>query len=173
MGAVMAQQPDRAMSLATNPILRMLVSRSSFEKPSPFDRCILTSSPSSVSTCAPRRVISAASIAARVDLPEPDKPVNQTRKPLCDMFLGSFQNTVGCCARRNDLHGGLHEFLRFGVPGEELVVVDDAFSDAGDQVKEAVVRWPVAAHGGGGRVGLAEIGSDVEGRGVEDPHRPL
>jgi hypothetical protein len=50
MAAVMAQLPDRAMSLATNPMRRMFVSRSSFEKPSPFDRCVRTSSPSSVST---------------------------------------------------------------------------------------------------------------------------
>src|SRR5258706_12074500 len=70
---------------------RMLVSRSSFEKPSPFDRCMRTSSPSSVSTCTPRREISPASIAAKVDLPAPDKPVNQTTKPRCDIFLESFQ----------------------------------------------------------------------------------
>ena len=40
----------KASSDATKPMRRMLVSRSSFEKPSPFDRCSRTSSPSSSST---------------------------------------------------------------------------------------------------------------------------
>src|SRR5258707_7091917 len=60
----------------------MLVSRSSLEKPSPFDRLVRTSSPSKTSTFTPRTVNSAAKRAANVVLPAPDNPVNHTVNPL-------------------------------------------------------------------------------------------
>src|SRR5436309_3019549 len=60
---------------------RMFVSRSSLEKPRPFERCVRTSSPSRSSECRPRRVSSDCSAFAMVDLPAPDRPVNQTTNP--------------------------------------------------------------------------------------------
>src|SRR6266508_2588336 len=60
----------------------MFVSRSSFEKPRPLDRCSRTSSPSSHSTRRPRRSSSGRTSSAMVVLPAPDSPVNQSVKPL-------------------------------------------------------------------------------------------
>src|SRR5437660_2959834 len=60
----------------------MFVSRSSFEKPRPFERCSRTSSPSSHSTSRPRRSSSGRTSSAMVVLPAPDNPVNQRVKPL-------------------------------------------------------------------------------------------
>src|SRR5204863_8462649 len=59
----------------------MLVSRSSFEKPRPFDRCSRTSSPSSHSTRRPRRSSSGRTSSAMVVLPAPLRPVNQRVNP--------------------------------------------------------------------------------------------
>src|SRR5258705_9211791 len=65
----------------------MLVSRSSLEKPSPFDRLVRTSSPSKTSTFTPRTLSSAAKRAANVVLPAPDNPVNHNVKPLLFVIL--------------------------------------------------------------------------------------
>ena len=59
----------------------MLVSRSSFEKPRPFERWVRTVSPSRYSTTSPRRSSSGRRGAAIVVLPEPESPVNQRVKP--------------------------------------------------------------------------------------------
>src|SRR5215471_8095600 len=61
---------------------RMLVSRSSFEKPRPFDRLVRTSSPSRTSAWRPRSASSACSRLATVDLPAPERPVSQTTNPF-------------------------------------------------------------------------------------------
>jgi hypothetical protein len=60
----------------------MFVSRSSFENPSPLERFCRTTSPSRISVRNPRAWNSWNSISAMVDLPAPDKPVNQTVKPF-------------------------------------------------------------------------------------------
>src|SRR6267143_6945110 len=83
MAAVTAITPLRASSDATNPIRRMFVSRSSFPKPSPFERCSRTSSPSRSSTRRPRARSSSITISAIVLFPAPDSPVNQTQHPSC------------------------------------------------------------------------------------------
>ena len=59
----------------------MFVSRSSREKPSPFERCVRTTSPSRYSTAAPRASSSRPTISAIVDLPAPERPVNQITTP--------------------------------------------------------------------------------------------
>src|SRR5207237_1581057 len=64
------------------PLRSMFVSRSSFEKPRPFERCVRTSSPSSHSTSSPRRSSSGRTSSAMVVLPAPDNPVNHRVKPL-------------------------------------------------------------------------------------------
>src|SRR5215469_9335083 len=61
---------------------RMLVSRSSFEKPRPFDRLVRTSSPSRTSAWRPRSASSACSMLATVDLPAPERPVSHTTQPF-------------------------------------------------------------------------------------------
>ena len=60
---------------------RMFVSRSSRLKPSPFDRCVRTTSPSRTVTwrpCSSSRVVRTSAV---VDLPAPLSPVNQTHTP--------------------------------------------------------------------------------------------
>ena len=59
----------------------MFVSRSSFEKPRSFERCVRTTSPSSTSTWAPRRSSSAPTRRDTVVLPAPESPVSQTVNP--------------------------------------------------------------------------------------------
>ena len=81
-GLQTATPPCRAISAATQPIRRMLVSRSSLEKVSPADRCRRTTSPSRLVTlrspCSSSRSISAR---ASVDLPLPDRPVKNSTSP--------------------------------------------------------------------------------------------
>src|SRR5260370_40703916 len=60
----------------------MLVSRSSFENPSPLDRLVRMISPSSTSTLCPSPLSSPSINLASVVLPAPDRPVNQIVKPF-------------------------------------------------------------------------------------------
>src|SRR4051812_49380962 len=60
----------------------MFVSRSSFEKPRPFERWVRTMSPSRWSTTKPRRSSSGSTLFAIVVLPAPERPVNQRTNPL-------------------------------------------------------------------------------------------
>jgi hypothetical protein len=87
IAAVIGTTPFLARSSATKPMRRMFVSRSSFENPSPFDRCVRTSSPSSTST---RRRASRSRVATgtdSVDFPAPERPVNQRQNPLSLMLF--------------------------------------------------------------------------------------
>ena len=54
MHAAIAATPFRVRRLQTNPTRRMLMSRSSFENPSPFERFVRMMSPSRISTFRPR-----------------------------------------------------------------------------------------------------------------------
>src|SRR5439155_1548241 len=81
IAAAITAAPWRVNRAATQPTRSMCVSRSSFEKPSPFDRCVRTVSPSRYSTMWPRRSSSGPTRCAIVVLPEPDRPVNQSVKP--------------------------------------------------------------------------------------------
>src|SRR5262245_51596028 len=65
---------------------RMLVSRSSFEKPRPLLRFVRTSSPSSTSILTPRARSCGTSSLVSVVLPAPDNPVNHNVNP-CDTNL--------------------------------------------------------------------------------------
>src|SRR5436305_10179375 len=65
----------------------MFVSRSSFEKPSPFERCVRTTSPSRYSTLCSFFSSSAPTNSAIVDLPAPLSPVNQSVNPLAIRLL--------------------------------------------------------------------------------------
>src|SRR5204863_311255 len=58
--------PARARREATQPMRAMFVSRSSFEKPRPFERCVRTMSPSRWSTTKPRRSSSGSTLFAIV-----------------------------------------------------------------------------------------------------------
>src|SRR6266566_5143496 len=62
----------------------MFVSRSSLEKPRPFERWVRTTSPSRYSTLWSFFSSSAPTSSAIVDLPAPDKPVNQSVNPERD-----------------------------------------------------------------------------------------
>src|SRR5262245_1553161 len=91
---------------------RMLVSRSSFEKPRPFERFSRTTSPSSTSTREPRFRSSSSTILEMVVLPAPESPVNQSVKPFSSaiafLFVGVDQDLS---------HLGAAEFL-----GRQLAV---------------------------------------------------
>src|SRR4051794_9587057 len=73
--------PWRVIRDATQPTRSMFVSRSSLEKPRPFERCWRTASPSRYSTIRPRFSSSGPTISAIVVLPAPDRPVNHSVKP--------------------------------------------------------------------------------------------
>ena len=66
--------PARVKRLATQPMRSMLVSRSSFENPRPFDRWVRTTSPSRYSTSAPRFSSSGPTSSAMVLFPVPERP---------------------------------------------------------------------------------------------------
>jgi len=86
--AVTTGTPWRVSRLATKPMRRMFVSRSSFEKPSPFERFVRTTSPSSTSMRCPRSRSTGSIASASVVFPAPDSPVNQRTNPLlCMLFL--------------------------------------------------------------------------------------
>ena len=82
IGLTTATPPCREISAATQPIRRMLVSRSSLEKVSPAERFRRTTSPSRLVTvrspCSSSRSTSAR---ASVDLPLPDRPVKKSTSP--------------------------------------------------------------------------------------------
>src|SRR3712207_386596 len=77
----MTAAPWRVSREATQPIRSMFVSRSSFEKPRPFERWVRTVSPSRYSTMQPRSSSAGPTRCAIVDLPAPERPVNQSVKP--------------------------------------------------------------------------------------------
>ena len=82
MGAQMAMPPFFVISEATNPIRRMLMSRCSRENPSSDDRCLRTMSPSSRVTGRPPISSNLTrKTFARVDFPEPERPVKNTVNP--------------------------------------------------------------------------------------------
>src|SRR5215203_2717213 len=81
MALTITPTPLRANRSATNPILKTLVSLSSLEKPRPFDRLVLTMSPSRTSILRKRFLSSCSTISDIVVLPAPDKPVNHSVKP--------------------------------------------------------------------------------------------
>ena len=60
----------------TKAMRRMLVSRSSLEKPRPFERFSRTMSPSRISSREPRLMSSVETSSEMVDLPAPESPVN-------------------------------------------------------------------------------------------------
>jgi hypothetical protein len=81
LGADLDRGLDESRS-ATNAIRRMLVSRSSLEKPRPLERFSRTTSPSSTSTLEPRSRSCSSTIFEIVVLPAPESPVNHSVKPL-------------------------------------------------------------------------------------------
>src|SRR5947207_777763 len=83
MAATITITPWRASSSLTNPMRRILISRSSLLKPRPFERCVRTTSPSSTSTAAPATRKRSSIRLEMVLLPAPESPVNQRTKPLC------------------------------------------------------------------------------------------
>src|SRR4051812_40249545 len=84
----------------------MLVSRSSFEKPSPLERFWRTMSPSSTSSFESRLRSSLTRMLVIVVLPEPESPVNQRQNP--------FSPAIGCCL----LSVGVDQDLGYLFPGE-------------------------------------------------------
>ena len=127
MGLTTATPPCRAISAATQPIRRMLVSRSSLENVRPADRCRRTTSPSRLVTVR-RPCSSSRSTRARasVDLPLPDRPVKKSTRPcssgsgrsrvddvadrrgvLAGIVLGERVDRVACDVRRDDLDAQL------------------------------------------------------------------
>src|SRR5687767_1676127 len=106
----------------------MLVSRSSLEKPSPFERFSRTTSPSSTSSFEPRLRNSLTRWVVIVDLPEPESPVNQRQKPLSvsdtldALLVGVDQDLCNLVPRElvGRLLAGLEHLPHLG-PGQEQV----------------------------------------------------
>src|SRR5207237_365588 len=108
----------------------MFVSRSSFEKPSPFDRCSRTSSPSSHSTFRPLPSSSTRTISAIVVLPAPLRPVNQSVNPLVIRLLDQ---------RCIDVDPAL-ELVAPGPPARTLVLACSDGTRARDAADRRVAR---------------------------------
>src|SRR5215475_5114826 len=82
IAAVITGTPLRLSRSATKAIRRLLVSRSSFEKPSPLERFSRTTSPSRISSFEPRSRRCPSSNLEMVVLPAPESPVNQRVNPF-------------------------------------------------------------------------------------------
>src|SRR4030042_3850032 len=92
MAAVMAITPFLERSLQTNPILLILVSRSSLLKPRPFERWVRTTSPSRISILLnPLLRSSPSNFRDKVLFPEQESPVNQIVNPFFSIS-NSFPN---------------------------------------------------------------------------------
>ena len=95
----MAIPPFFVISLATYPIRLTLIDLCSFENPSSLDKWVLTISPSSKDTgLLPSWRSFTNNPLAKVDLPEPDKPVKNTVNPLFEAggwdFWSSFATSL-------------------------------------------------------------------------------
>src|SRR6476646_7449653 len=100
IAAVITGTPLRLSRSATKAIRRMLVSRSSFEKPRPLERFSRTTSPSRISSFELRSRRCPSSSLEIVVLPAPESPVNQRVKPfsaamLVSVLLVSVDQDVG------------------------------------------------------------------------------
>src|ERR687887_1173551 len=82
IAAVITGTSLRDSRSATKATLRMFVSRSSFENPSPLERFWRTMSPSRTSSFEPRLRSSLTRRLVIVVLPEPESPVNQRQNPF-------------------------------------------------------------------------------------------
>src|SRR4028118_392958 len=87
MAATTTVPPCLTTSPATNPMRRMLRSRSSREKDSSLDRWVGTPPPPRTVTGRPPASSSATRASAIVDLPAPDRPVRKTATPPCCALL--------------------------------------------------------------------------------------
>src|SRR6266404_2483281 len=88
--------PCRVSRDATQPMRSTFASRSSFENPSPCERCMRTMSPSSFSTRRPRSSNAGPTRSAIVVLPDPERPVNQSVNPIT-----SYECRTRSSTRRN------------------------------------------------------------------------
>src|SRR5262245_31233244 len=80
--ATITTTPWRDSSSQTKAMRLTFSSRSSLLNPRPFDRRVRTTSPSRTSTRSPDARSRCSSNLAAVDLPAPDRPVNQTTTPF-------------------------------------------------------------------------------------------
>src|SRR4029450_9176875 len=126
----MTAPPCLVIREATQPTRSMFVSRSSFEKPSPFERCWRTASPSRYSTTRPRRSSSGPTISATVVLPAPERPVNQRVKPLRMCLLDWWRFFVNPAL----------ELVGTGPPARALLFVLGNRPRAGNAADRAVPR---------------------------------
>ena len=79
--------PLSAKSLLTSPILRMFSSRSVEVKPRLELRPWRMLSPSRQTVTLPRSARACSKVQATVDLPEPERPVNQRTQPFWSMIF--------------------------------------------------------------------------------------
>src|SRR5271165_1381775 len=128
IAAVITVTPLRASRCATNAMRAMLVSRSSREKPSPFERWVRTTSPSRISTLRPRVRSTGATASASVDLPAPDRPVNQMTTP--SFFFDISQHLWMTVRAPASMRTGLLGLLGGGL----AVRIDEDLRDLGPRV---------------------------------------
>src|SRR4028118_981402 len=117
MAATTTVPPCLTTSPATNPMRRMLRSRSSREKDSSLDRWVRTTSPSRTVTGRPPASSSATRASAIVDLPAPDRPVRKTATPPGCALLPGRAPPPG--PARRDQGVGDRRLARAGQAGEE------------------------------------------------------
>src|SRR5262245_48768006 len=124
----MTGTPLRLRRSATKAIRRMLVSRSSFEKPSPLERFSRTTSPSRISSLQPRSRRCPSNSLEIVVLPAPESPVNQRVNPFSpaialSVLLVSVDQDVGDLVARELVRRpfAVAEHLAHLRPGKEEV----------------------------------------------------
>src|SRR5688572_11571112 len=133
MAAVITGTPLRESRSATKAMRRMLVSRSSLEKPSPFERFSRTTSPSRISSLEPRDRSCSSTSLEMVVLPAPERPVNQRVKPFSSDIV-SFLRLVGAVCVDQDLCDlGTAELLR------RLLAVAEHLAHLGAAQEDVVV----------------------------------
>src|SRR3569833_2901085 len=102
MAAAIAMTPLRESNSQTKPMRLMFSSRSSFEKPSPWQSRVLVISPSRTSTFAPSARRREPTSCEIVLLPLPDRPVNHRVQPVSIRLL--LRNNFSTSPmQRNDL----------------------------------------------------------------------
>src|SRR5579862_405092 len=93
----------RTISEATKPMRAMLVSRSARLNPKPAERCVRTTSPSSMVTTRPCSASNLASAPATVDFPAEGRPVNHTQNPVsCRVPVKMVELILPGCSVVND-----------------------------------------------------------------------
>src|SRR5829696_1310846 len=122
MALTITPTPLRVRRFATKPMRSTFIFRSSLEKVRPFERLVLTISPSRTSTCRSLSRSSCSTISEMVVFPDPERPVNHNVNPRSSfIFVPSCRLVISCAYSLHTRLGPAHP--TGGVVGGEPVRV--------------------------------------------------